>query len=114
MFIIVNSHFFLKNKFEFEGKVALVSGGSTGIGYSTALFLAREGAQVIIIARNSRPECYNGESAETTINQDSEVIQAQGKAKFYKVDISKSNEVEELFQIILKEYGKLDVAVNNA
>ena len=99
---------------EFSGKIALVTGASTGIGYSTALTLARKGATVIITSRDSRPECYNGKQAEKDINSDLEVISAKGRARFIKADSSKITEMRALFEVIEREFGALDVAVNNA
>ena len=104
----------IKNDREFSGKIALVTGASTGIGFSTAMALAREGATVIIVSRDSTPDCYTRGQAENQINMDKEVIIAEGKAKFFKADVSKIDQMRSLFEKIEKDFGSIDIAVNNA
>jgi NAD(P)-dependent dehydrogenase (short-subunit alcohol dehydrogenase family) len=87
-----------------EGKVALVTGGSSGIGRATALLFAREGARVVIAGRNV-------ERGARTIRE----IQSQGlEAAFIQADVSKSAEVEALVRRAVETYGRLDCAFNNA
>lgn len=86
----------------FENKVALITGGSSGIGRATALLFAKEGAKVVIADIN---EGMN-------ILRELEAIQAP--ALFVKTDVSKSDDVEKLFDLALKKFGTLDCAVNNA
>jgi NAD(P)-dependent dehydrogenase (short-subunit alcohol dehydrogenase family) len=86
----------------FENKVVLITGGSSGIGRSTALLFGKEGAKVIIADIN------DGGS----VLRDLEVIQAP--ALFVKTDVSKSEDVHKLFDLALKQFGTLDCAVNNA
>ncbi|MGH9839293.1 MAG: glucose 1-dehydrogenase [Blastocatellia bacterium] len=87
-----------------KGKVALVTGGSSGIGRATALAFAREGAKVVIAAR--RVELGN-----EVVN---EITAAGGEGLFIQADVSKSNEVEALIIKTVAAYGRLDCAVNNA
>jgi 5,10-methylene-tetrahydrofolate dehydrogenase/methenyl tetrahydrofolate cyclohydrolase len=47
-----------------KGKVAIVTGGSTGIGYATSLLIAQKGGHVVFCARDSHPTWYNGSHAE--------------------------------------------------
>ncbi len=88
----------------FAGKVALVTGGSSGIGRAAALAFAREGAKVVIAARG----------AERGGNVVREIESAGGTALFVGVDVSRSDEVKILFEETIKAFGRLDCAFNNA
>lgn len=88
----------------FSDQVALVTGASRGIGRAIALKLAGEGAFVIATATSE-----GGASATV------EAIVAQGgKGKAVRLDVSRPDEVEALFQTIAAEHGRLDILVNNA
>jgi NAD(P)-dependent dehydrogenase (short-subunit alcohol dehydrogenase family) len=88
----------------FDGEVALVTGGSSGIGRATALAFAAEGAKVVVASRRSE------ESAETV-----KLIEAEGaEAMFVKTDVSKTSEVEALIAETVKRFGALNFAFNNA
>ncbi len=89
---------------DFNGKVALVTGGCTGIGRATALAFAREGARVVIGNRNSQ----RGEETVRTIRD------AGGEASFQRTDVSVAADVEALVNHTMTTYGRLDVAFNNA
>jgi NAD(P)-dependent dehydrogenase (short-subunit alcohol dehydrogenase family) len=89
---------------EFDGKVALVTGGGSGIGRATALAFAREGAQVVIGNRNVQ----RGEETVSIIRH------AGGTASFQPTDVLIAAEVEALVNHAIAEYGRLDVAFNNA
>jgi NAD(P)-dependent dehydrogenase (short-subunit alcohol dehydrogenase family) len=89
---------------EFEGKVALVTGGGSGIGRATALAFAREGAKVVIGNRNV-------ERGEETV---SKIRDAGGKATFRRTDVLVAAEIEALVDHAVKTYGRLDIAFNNA
>jgi len=99
---------------EFAGKVALVTGGSSGIGYQTALQFAQNGAKVIIVARDSHPTWFDGQSAADRINADSTVVQTGGSARFFKADVSNRDDVKALFDNITKTENDLHFAVNAA
>src|SRR2546430_7422125 len=89
---------------EFEGKVALVTGGGSGIGRATAVAFAREGAQVVIGNRNVQ----RGEETVSMIRN------AGGAASFQRTDVLVAAEIEALVEHAVKTYGRLDVAFNNA
>ena len=89
---------------EFNDKVVLVTGGSTGIGRTTAIEFAKYGSKVVIASRR------NVESEETI----SQIKDIGGEACFYKSDVSKSNEVEDLIKYCIRTYGSLNYAFNNA
>jgi NAD(P)-dependent dehydrogenase (short-subunit alcohol dehydrogenase family) len=89
---------------ELEGKVGLVTGGSSGIGRHTALLFARAGANVVIAGRRE------AEGQETV-----DLIRADGgDSLFVKTDVSKAAEVEALIQKTVEKFGRLDIAFNNA
>ena len=89
---------------EFEGKVALVTGGGSGIGRATALAFARDGAQVVIGNRNVQ----RGEETVSMIRD------AGGTASFKRTDVLVAAEVKALVDHAVTTYGQLDVAFNNA
>lgn len=89
---------------EFEGKVALVTGGGSGIGRATALAFARQGAQVVIGNRNVQ----RGEETVAMIRK------AGGTASFKRTDVLVAAEIESLVDHAVKTYGGLDLAFNNA
>jgi len=89
---------------EFDGKVALVTGGSSGIGKATALAFARVGANVVIASRRVT-------EGEQTVH---EICERGGDAIFVKTDVSKASEVEGLMNQTIEFYGRLDYACNNA
>jgi len=88
-----------------EGKVAIVTGGSTGIGRATALAFAKEGARVVVAnARNVE----GGKQVAQAIRD------GGGEAIFVRTDVSKAEEVAALVAETVDTYGRLDYACNNA
>ena len=87
-----------------KGKIALITGGSSGIGRATAELFSREGAKVVIADINTK----GGEETAQNISD------TGGEAYFVRTDISKSAEIEALINKIVERYGRLDCAFNNA
>ena len=88
-----------------ENKIAVVTGAGRGIGRGIALALAREGAMVVVN--------YNGskERAEEVVRT---IEEAGGKAAAIQCNISDFEAAKEFFANVVKEYGKIDIRVNNA
>jgi NAD(P)-dependent dehydrogenase (short-subunit alcohol dehydrogenase family) len=86
------------------GKVALVTGGSTGIGKASSIVFAREGAKVVV----SDVNIDGGEETARVIRQ------SGGEAVFVKADVSVAAEVEAMVNNAVATYGRLDCAFNNA
>lgn len=82
------------------GKVALVTGGSRGIGYATAKILSENGAIVILTSKNQ----------ERLEKSASEILNTIG----ITADIRKTNDVKNVVKKIIEKFGKLDILVNNA
>jgi len=89
----------------FEGQTAIVTGAGRGIGEAIAKRLADEGAKVAVV---SRTEANAGKTAEA-IN-----AAHPGAAKAYAVDVADFQAVQELGDVILRDFGKVDILVNNA
>lgn len=90
---------------EFQGKVALVTGGSRGIGRAVVLAFASEGCRVAFCYRD------NAAAAQEVI----ETVQAQGgSAVAVKADVAEAAEVKRLVAGVVESFGRLDILVNNA
>ena len=88
-----------------EGKVAIVTGGSRGIGRATALELARQGATVVINYNK------NAEEAQKLVAQ---IEEAGGKGRAIQADVSVGADAQRLIEETVKTFGRLDILVNNA
>ena len=89
---------------QFEGRVAVVTGGNSGIGRATAIRFAQEGAKVVVAARRIQ-------QGEETVE---EIRRAGGEALFVRTDVSRAGEVESMVSQAVEAYGRLDFAFNNA
>ncbi len=89
---------------EFQGKVALVTGGTSGIGRAAAIAYAREGANVVVAGRRVT-------EGEETVR----LVRAQGReAIFVPTDVAREAHVKNLIGRTLEQFGRLDFAFNNA
>jgi NAD(P)-dependent dehydrogenase (short-subunit alcohol dehydrogenase family) len=88
----------------FSGKVALVTGGTSGIGRGAALAFAKEGARVVVSGRRA-------EEGEETVRQ---IKAAGGEGLFVRTDISKVPEIRAMVDKTVSTFGRLDFAFNNA
>lgn len=88
----------------FENKVVLITGATSGIGKATAISFAQSGAKVVVSGRRE------------TAGQDvvAQIKANGGDAIFIRTDVSKESEIEALVKRTLAEYGRLDIAFNNA
>ncbi|MEJ2867825.1 glucose 1-dehydrogenase [Actinomycetospora sp. OC33-EN08] len=88
----------------FDGKVALVTGGTSGIGRATALAFAREGAAVVIAD-------VDAEGAAATVGL---IERASGRAVAVTCDVSRAEDVDHALDVTVESFGRLDLAFNNA
>src|SRR5271163_1592172 len=87
-----------------QGKVALVTGGGSGIGRATAVRLAQEGAKIMIAD-------YVPEGAERTVKM---IKEAGGTASCLAADVAFGKQVENMINKTVETYGRIDCAYNNA
>src|SRR5688572_11186646 len=88
----------------YSNKVALVTGGASGIGRAAAIAFAAKGASVVV----SDVDADRGEKVVA------EIRKANGKAVFIRADVSKSEDVQGLVKGAVKAFGRLDACFNNA
>jgi gluconate 5-dehydrogenase len=94
----------MKNMFDLTGKVAVVTGASSGLGVQYAKLLAENGADLAILARR-----------ENKLEQVKKEILAMGrKCEAYQCDVAKEEDVVNTFAKIEKDFGRIDILVNNA
>jgi NAD(P)-dependent dehydrogenase (short-subunit alcohol dehydrogenase family) len=92
------------NNKSFSGKVALVTGGTSGIGKTTAIEFARGGAKVVLSGRREK----EGEQVVA------EIKKLGGAAAFIRADVAKDADVKAMVDFTLATYGRLNIAFNNA
>jgi NAD(P)-dependent dehydrogenase (short-subunit alcohol dehydrogenase family) len=89
---------------QLAGKVALITGGASGIGRATALLFAREGAAIALADVNA--------SAGQRVAD--EIIQSGGSAFFELVDVTRAADCHRLVESAIREFGRIDILFNNA
>ncbi|MEM6821928.1 MAG: glucose 1-dehydrogenase [Verrucomicrobiota bacterium] len=87
-----------------EGKVALVTGGTSGIGRAAAIALAKAGAKVVVTGRREA----EGEATTTLMKE------AGGDGFYFKTDVKNEEDIQNAVAETVSRYGKLDIAFNNA
>src|SRR5258707_10785225 len=85
-------------------KVALVTGGTSGIGKTTAIEFARAGAKVVLTGRREK------EGAQVV----AEIQKLGGEAAFVRADVAKGADVKAMVDFTVDKFGRLDIALNNA
>lgn len=94
----------MENKLSLEGKVAIVTGGASGIGLGAAKVLAEHGAKLVLLD-------VNEESGAKAVKE----VEAEGNfATFKKCDVTNEENVKEVVGFVEKEFGRADVLLNNA
>lgn len=89
--------------FSLKGKVAIVTGGNTGLGQAYSVALAKAGAKVFVVAHG------------TNWDETKELIEGDGgTCRFIQMDLSKRNEIKKIVPACLEIFGKIDILVNNA
>lgn len=88
----------------FKGKIAIVTGGSKGLGKIIAKQLAQEGASVVI----------NGRDMNALEEAAREIRQESGQITAIQADVSKSGEVKSMIDKVVEDYGRIDILINNA
>src|SRR3954468_8582467 len=89
---------------DLKNKVAIITGGTSGIGRETAVLFAKAGAKVVVAGRRE------AEGKETI----GLVRAAGGEGLFVKADVSKAADVESLVRKTVEKFGRIDTAFNNA
>ncbi|WP_141501152.1 SDR family oxidoreductase [Paenibacillus luteus] len=85
-------------------KVVIITGASSGIGEATAKLLAKQGAKIVLAARRE-------DRLQAIVN---DIKQEGGEAVYFTTDVTSQQDTQELAQFALKQYGRIDVLVNNA
>lgn len=89
---------------ELKDKVAIVTGGTSGIGWETAILFAKSGAKVVVSGRREK----EGNDCVAAIKA------AGGEGLFIKTDVAKAADVQAMVQKTVEKFGRLDIAFNNA
>ncbi len=90
--------------FELKNKVALVTGARQGMGKSHALVLAGQGAKVVVTSREV-------EGCQAVVD---EIVSKGGEAVCFAMDVTSKDDINKVFDEVIKKYGRLDILVNNA
>jgi NADP-dependent 3-hydroxy acid dehydrogenase YdfG len=89
---------------DIEGKVVVITGGSSGLGEATARHLAEKGATVAIAARRR-------DRLDRIVE---DIASSGGRAKGYQVDVAQKAQIDDLVANVVKDFGRIDVLVSNA
>jgi 3-oxoacyl-[acyl-carrier protein] reductase len=97
----------------FKGKVAVVTGSSRGIGKGLAIAFAKEGADVVLAARSLGQPMYREGTLKDT-EAEIRALGAGGRVLAIKTDVGVRSEAEAMIDKTIKEFGRIDILVNNA
>lgn len=97
-----------QNPQPFAGKVAIVTGGASGIGLACVVALAQRGAKVVVADLNAQ----NGEQAVQRISSDT--TRNGAEAVFVRTNVANVDEVQKMVDVTVEKFGRLDIAINNA
>jgi NAD(P)-dependent dehydrogenase (short-subunit alcohol dehydrogenase family) len=89
---------------QLAGKVAVITGGASGIGRATALLFAREGASIVVADLNS-------DAGKVVVD---EIVQAGGRALFEAVDVTRAADCHRVVETAMLQFGRIDILFNNA
>jgi NAD(P)-dependent dehydrogenase (short-subunit alcohol dehydrogenase family) len=105
-----------------DGKIALITGGESGIGQACAIAMARAGAVVVVTGRDEKGGSISarnagllkGRAAQEGSETVREIVEAGGKAEYAKLDVMLEADWVNVIEAIQKKFGRLDILVNNA
>src|SRR5215470_13881227 len=97
----------IKMKKRLDKQIAIITGASSGIGAGVAKEMAKEGATVVV----NFPLPSTKDMAQAVVD---EIVTSGGKAVAYQCDVSKEDQVKQMFRDIVADYGTVDILVNNA
>lgn len=97
-------HRSVASNMELKDKVAVITGGGTGIGRATALLFAQEGAALVVAGRREEP-------LKRTV---AEIVQQGGRAEYFVTDVCESSHIRRMLDGAVSLYGKIDILFNNA
>jgi NAD(P)-dependent dehydrogenase (short-subunit alcohol dehydrogenase family) len=89
---------------QLTGKVALITGGASGIGRATALLFALEGAELVLAD-------VNADAGQRVVDQ---ITNSGGRAFFEGIDVSQATDCQRLVERVIREFGRIDILFNNA
>lgn len=91
-------------RFDLTGKVAVITGGTKGLGYATAITLAHYGADIVIASRTAK-DCQRVENEIKSLGGDALGVQA---------DVTDNKQIQHLINKAVEKFGKIDIMINNA
>lgn len=87
-----------------EGKVAVITGAASGIGFGTAGFLAQMGTSIALLDIDN----------DKGVKAEADICKSGGRAKFFKCDVTSDTDCKEVVDAIIAEFGRIDILFNNA